>query len=84
MTYKYNTTGTCSQQIIIDINDDETIENVQFLGGCNGNLKGIASLVKGQNIDSVIEKLSGIQCGMKGTSCPDQLAKALECIKNEI
>ncbi|MCD7722798.1 MAG: TIGR03905 family TSCPD domain-containing protein [Clostridiales bacterium] len=84
MTYTYNTSGTCSRQIMIDINDDNTLGDVKFLGGCNGNLKGIAALVKGQNIDAVIEKLEGIQCNMRPTSCPDQLAKALKKIKGEL
>ncbi len=82
MTYTYKTSGTCSQQIIIDINEDNTIENVKFIGGCNGNLKGIGALVKGEKIDDVISKLEGITCGFKKTSCPDQLAKALTEIKN--
>ena len=80
MQYKYNTKGTCSSQIIIDIEND-VVNNVQFIGGCNGNLKGIASLVKGMTTDQVIEKLQGIKCGFKPTSCPDQLATALKQIK---
>ncbi len=73
----YKTKGTCSVQIDYDIEDNK-IHNVQFLGGCNGNLKGIAALVEGQNKEEVIQKLKGIKCGFKLTSCPDQLAKALE------
>lgn len=81
----YNTRGTCSRQILVDVNDsDKTINNVEFYGGCNGNLKGIASLVKGKNIDEVIFSLKGIDCNFKGTSCPDQLARALEEIKKEM
>ncbi len=83
MTYTYKTRGTCSSQIKIDINDDKTIENVEFLGGCNGNLKGIGELVKGMTIDEVIDRLDGIKCGFKQTSCPDQLAKALKEIEEE-
>lgn len=83
MTYTYKPTGVCSMQITTDINDDETINNIEFLGGCNGNLKGIAALSKGKTMDEVITSLKGIKCGMKGTSCPDQLAKALEQIKEE-
>lgn len=83
MQYTYNTRGTCSVQIIIDINDDNTIENVQFIGGCNGNLKGINALVKGMKIDEVIDRLTGITCGFKPTSCPDQLATALKQIKEK-
>ncbi|MDE6470559.1 MAG: TIGR03905 family TSCPD domain-containing protein [Eubacterium sp.] len=84
MTYTYKTSGVCSQQITIEINDDETISNVEFLGGCNGNLKGIVALAKGKKIDEIIAVLKGIKCGFKGTSCPDQLAQALEQIKEEI
>lgn len=83
MTYTYKTRGTCSSQIMIDINDDKTIENVEFLGGCNGNLKGIGQLVKGLTIDEVIDRLEGIKCGFKQTSCPDQLAQALKEIDKE-
>ncbi len=77
MKYEYTTKGTCSQKIFFDIEDGK-VHNVQFLGGCNGNLKGISSLVEGQNVDDVISRLEGIRCGMKSTSCPDQLAKALK------
>lgn len=83
MTYTYKTRGTCSSQINIEINDDKTIENVEFLGGCNGNLKGIGELVKGMTVDEVIDRLEGIKCGFKQTSCPDQLAKALKEIEEE-
>ncbi|MCI6504432.1 MAG: TIGR03905 family TSCPD domain-containing protein [Prevotella sp.] len=75
----YETTGTCAKAIAIDV--DETtgvINEVQFIGGCHGNTQGIASLVKGQKTQDVIARLKGIRCGMKPTSCPDQLAKALE------
>lgn len=84
MTYTYRPTGVCSMQITIDINEDETINDIKFLGGCNGNLQGISALAKGKKMDDVIESLRGIKCGMKGTSCPDQLAKALEQIKEEL
>ena len=83
MTYTYKTRGTCSSQINIEINDDKTIESVKFLGGCTGNLKGIGELVKGMTIDEVIDRLDGIKCGFKQTSCPDQLAKALKEIEEE-
>lgn len=73
----YQTKGTCSYQIDFDIEDNK-IYNVKYQGGCNGNLKGIAALVEGQDINVVKEKLKGITCGMKPTSCPDQLARALE------
>lgn len=84
MTYTYRPVGVCSMQITIDINDDETINDIQFLGGCNGNLQGISALAKGRKIDEVIATLKGIECGMKGTSCPDQLATALQQIKDEL
>lgn len=80
----YNTRGTCARQILLDINDDDMINSVEFVGGCNGNLQGIAALVKGKKIDDVISVLKGIDCNFKGTSCPDQLAKALEEIKEEL
>lgn len=73
----YKTRGTCSVQIDFDVEDNK-IHNLKFLGGCNGNLKGIAALVEGQDIDTVKEKLKGIDCNGRGTSCPDQLSKALE------
>lgn len=82
MTYSYKTNGTCSREIILDV-EDGIIRNVEFIGGCNGNLKGIAALTEGKSIDEVIEKLSGIRCGFKSTSCPDQLAKALSIVKNK-
>ncbi|MCM1114183.1 MAG: TIGR03905 family TSCPD domain-containing protein [Clostridium sp.] len=83
MTYTYRPHGVCSMQITIDINDDETINDIKFLGGCNGNLQGISALAKGKTIDEVIASLRGIDCNGRGTSCPDQLSKALEQIKEE-
>lgn len=80
----YNTRGTCARQILLDINDDKTVNSVEFVGGCNGNLQGIAALIKGKKIDDVISSLKGIDCNFKGTSCPDQLAKALEEVKEEL
>lgn len=77
MTYK--TKGTCSTAIDIEM-DGSTIKSVAFTGGCNGNLKGIASLVTGMDANDAIAKLKGIKCGFKATSCPDQLALALEQI----
>lgn len=77
MQYEYKTKGTCSQRILFEINDN-IISNVQFIGGCNGNLQGISKLVEGMDVDQVIERIAGIHCGMKPTSCPDQLAKALK------
>lgn len=83
MQFEYRTKGTCSQRIIFEI-EDNILKNVQFLGGCNGNLKGISSLVEGMDIDEVIAKVEGIQCGFKATSCPDQLAKALKEAKGKM
>ena len=80
MQYTYKTKGTCSQMISFEVNND-IVTNVQFYGGCNGNLKGIGKLVEGMNIDEIIARVEGIQCGMKATSCPDQLAQALKAAK---
>ena len=81
MKFTYKTSGVCSRTIDIEIEND-IIKDVSFFGGCNGNLKGIAALVNGMNIDDVIEKLEGIKCGFKNTSCPAQLAEALKNYKN--
>ena len=74
--------GVCSQAIELRLFGDE-IADVTFYGGCSGNLKGIASLVEGMDIDEVISRVEGIHCGMKSTSCPDQLAQALKAVKNQ-
>ena len=79
--YEYKTSVTCSRSILFDIEDGK-VKNVQFIGGCNGNLKGIAALVEGMDVDTVIERVQGVTCGMKKTSCPDQLAQALIAAKN--
>ena len=76
----YKTKGVCSRSIDIEL-DGDTIKSVKFNGGCNGNTKGIASLVQGMKIDDVIARLKGTYCGGRGTSCPDQLARALEQAK---
>ena len=81
MQYTYKTKGVCSQLISFEVEDNK-VSNVQFFGGCNGNLKGIGALVEGMNIDDVIARVEGIKCGMKATSCPDQLAQALKSAKN--
>ncbi len=81
MRYEYKTQGTCSQRIFFEI-EDGILKNVEFLGGCNGNLKGISTLVEGMEVDEVIRRVEGIHCGMKSTSCPDQLAQALKKAKN--
>ncbi len=73
----YQTKGTCSTSIDFEI-EDGIIQSVKFTGGCNGNLQGISALVKGMKVEDAISKLKGIRCGFKPTSCPDQLAHALE------
>ena len=77
MNYQYTTKGTCSREIYFQIEDGK-LTNVSFLGGCNGNLKGICSLVEGMDVQEVISRLEGTTCGSKPTSCPDQLATALK------
>ena len=74
---KYKTQGTCSREIDIELKDG-VIDSVSFTGGCNGNLQGVSALVKGMKPEEAISRLKGIRCGMKPTSCPDQLARALE------
>ena len=74
---RYTTRGTCSRFIDFDL-ENGIVKNVVFTGGCNGNLKGIGALVEGMEANEAIKRLTGITCGMKATSCPDQLAKALE------
>ena len=76
MKYTYRTQGVCSQQISFDI-DGDIITNISFVGGCNGNLKAVSKLCEGMSVDYISEKLKGNQCGMRGTSCADQLAKAV-------
>lgn len=80
---EYKTSGVCCQMMKVVV-DDEKIVDVDFLGGCHGNLQGIKSLIKGMNIDEVITKLSGIKCGQRPTSCPDQLAKCLSELKAKV
>lgn len=83
MKFSYKTKGTCSYQINFSINGD-LVNDVEFVGGCNGNTKGIAALVEGMKVDEVIKRLSSIKCGMKSTSCPDQLSLALQQAKSEM
>ena len=83
MQFECKTKGTCSQRIYFRVENGK-VYNVEFLGGCNGNLQGIGKLVEGMNVDEVISRLEGIRCGMKPTSCPDQLATALKKAKEEI
>ena len=77
MTFSYRTSGTCSRAITVTVEND-IIMDVEFMGGCNGNLKGIANLVEGMKVEDITKKLSGVTCGFKSTSCPDQLARAIE------
>lgn len=77
MTINYKTQGTCSREINITV-EDGIVQDVEFIGGCNGNLKGISRLVKGMKVEDVIAKVEGTTCGNKSTSCPDQLAQALK------
>ncbi len=85
MQYEFGTYGICARKIIVDVDEvSETVNSVQFIGGCSGNTQGVAALVKGRKIDEVVGLLKGIDCNYKGTSCPDQLARALEEIKSEI
>ena len=81
MEYSYKTQGTCSREIIFEVENNK-VKNVQFIGGCNGNLKGIGALVEGMDMDEIISRVEGIRCGMKSTSCPDQLAQVLKAVKN--
>ncbi|MBQ7768519.1 MAG: TIGR03905 family TSCPD domain-containing protein [Oscillospiraceae bacterium] len=83
MQFECKTKGTCSQRIYFRIEDGK-VYDVEFLGGCNGNLQGIGKLVEGMDVDEVISRLEGIRCGMKPTSCPDQLATALKKAKEDI
>ena len=76
MTYKYKTKGVCASHIELEL-DGDTIKDVRFIGGCSGNTQGVAALAKGMKVEEAIDRLEGIRCGFKPTSCPDQLAKAL-------
>lgn len=82
MDYNYKTRGTCAREIKFQL-EDGIVKNVSFFGGCNGNLKGIAALVEGKKAEEIIPLIKGIKCGFKPTSCPDQLALALEEALNE-
>ncbi len=82
MAFTYRTKGVCSRQITLDILDGK-VKNVKFDGGCNGNTQGVARLVDGMDADEAIRRMEGIQCGFKGTSCPDQLSKAIRAALEE-
>lgn len=77
MDYEYKTKGVCSRRITFSVEDGK-VKNVAFDGGCNGNGKGVSALVEGMDVEEAIRRMRGIRCGMKSTSCPDQLAQALE------
>ena len=83
MKFEYKTRGTCSSRILFDI-EDGCVRNLEYIGGCNGNLQGISKLVDGMKVDDVIARVQGIRCGMKATSCPDQLAQALMQAKEKL
>ena len=83
MQFKYKTKGVCSNEMRFEI-EDNIVKNLTVIGGCNGNLKGISSLVEGMEVDEVIRRLKGIRCGMKDTSCPDQFSRALEAAKEKM
>jgi uncharacterized protein (TIGR03905 family) len=78
--YEFSPKGTCSTKMIFEM-DGDTIQDLKVIGGCNGNLKGIAALIRGRKKDEVIAALDGIRCGFKNTSCPDQIAQALKAYK---
>lgn len=80
MEYRYTPQGVCSMQMIFDI-ENNIVKNLKIVGGCPGNTVGVSRLVVGKTVDEVIEMLKGIPCGMRGTSCPDQVARALEAYK---
>ena len=82
MDYKYKTRGTCAREISFEL-ENGIVKNVSFFGGCNGNLKGIAALVEGKKAEEIIPLIKGIKCGFQPTSCPDQLANALQEALNE-
>lgn len=83
MKYTYIPKGVCSRQINLEV-EDGIVTNLEVIGGCNGNLQGIAKLVQGMKVEEVIKRLKGIDCNLKGTSCPDQIARALEEINIKI
>ena len=79
----YKTEGTCSQFIDVEVDEQGILTDVNFIGGCNGNLQGICALVRGMRVDDIKKRLSGIRCGQKNTSCPDQLCKAIASLEND-
>ena len=84
MTFTYKPQGVCSRMITFDIDDDGYIRNISFMGGSNGNTQGLSKLAEGMKAEEVVKRLSGVCCGMRGTSCPDQLATAVQQALDEI
>lgn len=82
MRYTYQTQGTCSEAIDFEIVDGK-LHHVQFIGGCDGNTQGVSRLVEGMKVEDVLDRLEGIRCGWKDTSCPDQLCKAIREVRNK-
>ncbi len=78
MTYTFRPQGVCSQEMRVEVDEQGVIQKMEVLGGCSGNLQGISALVRGMKAEEAIQRLKGIRCGFKPTSCPDQLAKGLE------
>ena len=78
MVYKFSPQGVCSQEMRVEVDEEGVIREMEVYGGCSGNLQGISALVKGMKAQEAIERLKGIRCGFKSTSCPDQLARGLE------
>jgi len=83
MQFKYKTRGVCSNEMRFEIEDNK-VKNMMVIGGCHGNLQGLSALVEGMDVDEVIQRLKGIRCGMKDTSCPDQMSKALTIAKEKM
>ena len=79
-TYTFQPRGVCSREMQVDLDDQGVIQALRVTGGCHGNLQGISKLVEGMKVEDVVARLEGIRCGMKSTSCPDQLAKALKTL----
>ena len=78
MTYSFRPHGVCSQEMRVELDEQGRIANLEVLGGCSGNLQGISALVRGMRVQDAIQRMEGIRCGFKSTSCPDQLAQALK------
>lgn len=83
MRFEYKTRGVCSSKIVFEL-EDNRVKNVEIIGGCSGNSQGVAALVEGMEIDEVIRRTNGIRCGYKSTSCPDQLAEALQQARKKL